>query len=756
MAAPLKDIGVPDLTWWSGQGALSGEPWEFTPDLAWPSSVTTFGRMRHDSQLQAVLSAYNLPILRATWAVDPAGCRDEVVQHVADDLGLPVLGDDTPGPARRRGITWQRHLRKALLHLVFGHMPFELRYREEGGLLRLDHLGERMPWTIAEINLNTDSTIKFVTQNTQRDPIPANRLLWYVTGQEGANWTGHSMLRPAYALWLIKHEVMRVHATSIRRFGMGVPYVEAPAGATAAQVAQARDLAQAMRAGDQSGAGLPAGFKPQLMGLAGSVPDALGFIRYLDQSMAKMVLAGLIELGQTETGSRALGQSFLDLFLLSLQGVADETAETVTSGQDGMPGAVTDLVDQNWGEDEASPRIRCVDVGQSYEVTAESLAALVTAKALIPDEALEAWIRKQWRLPENEGTAPPGALPPPKPPAPGGAGPQGGPGGPPPAPAPPAGPGQLPPTAKRELLTGNPAAARIPGRDVVDLELFETDPGYRAMIEEKYPQSRASGPVLRRALTEREIAAGFDAAGYQAEWQSELDALVAQYRPVTAAQYAALTDQVQAAAEAQNPSLLGQLSAPDSGGAPLIKAAMLAAAVAAVRRMVREAAGQGVTIDPAKARVDEKQIGREADARAALLGSYLAQQAGAKAMQVIGVSPQAAAGDVAAHLDDLRPGALWDHLGAALTTAQNTGRVAALKAAPAAAGRPVYIASEVLDKNTCGPCRDIDGQEFAGLAEAEGAYPAGAYRRCLGQFRCRGTVIATWEGQIAAKRADDD
>jgi hypothetical protein len=735
MAAPTQDVGSPDLLWLSANGQLSQEWWETTADLLWPQSVTTFGRMRHDPQLKAVLNAYCLPLLRATWAVDPAGCRDEVVQHTADDLGLPVLnsGDD-PGPARRRGITWHRHLRKALLFLVFGHMPFELRYREEKGLLRLDHLGERMPWTLAEINLNDDATIKEVVQATQDRPLTADRLLWYVNEQEGANWAGFSVLRPAYAAWLIKHEVWRVHATSIRRFGMGVPYVEGPPGATAAQVAQARELAQAMRAGDQAGAGIPAGFKPMLMGLQGSVPDALAFIEYLDRAMAKMALAQLIELGSTQTGSRALGESFLDLFLLSLQGVADEMAETATSGQDGMPGAVTDLVDQNWGEDEAAPRIRCLDVGENYQVTAEALAALVTAKALVPDKALEAWIREQWRLPENEGTPAPGAAPPPPaptraPPPPGRAGPQGGPGGTPPAPAPPAG-----------TKPGGPVAAPA-----------GPAPGGQATAPGAGKPAASAATPLRRALSAQEVAAGFDAAAYQAEWQGELDALLAQYRTVTAAQYVALADQVQAAAEAQNPAALGQLTAPEGDGAPLIKAAMLAAMVSAARRMTREAAGQGVTIDPAKVRIDEGQIGREAAARAALLGSYLAQQAGTKAMQVVGASPQAAVSEVTAHLDGLGDGALRDHLGAALTAAQNTGRVAALKAAPAAAGRAVYIASEVLDGNTCVPCREIDGTELAGLAEAEAAYPAGAYARCLGQFRCRGTVIATWaQGRAAA------
>jgi predicted ABC-type ATPase len=457
--APTRDIGTPDLVWGQyGTGLLSSDWWETSPDLIWPQSNTTYAKMRHDPQLKAVMQAYTLPIMRATWAVEPAGCRDEVVQLVADDLGLPILGADTePGPARRRGVIWQRHLRIALQNLIYGHMPFELRYRIDStnpGGCHLDHLGERLPHTIANIVLNHDCTIDHITQNSQGSPIPANRLLWYVTEQSGANWAGNSMLRPAYGAWLIKHEMWRVHGTSIRRFGMGVPYVEAPPGATAAQVAQARDMASAMRAGEQSGAGVPQGFRPMLMGLTGSVPDAMEFIRYLDQAMAKMALAGLIELGQTETGSRALGETFLDLFLLSLQAVADEVATTATSGQDGMPGAVVDLVTQNWGEDEAAPRLVCTDVGENYQVTAEALSTLVTAKALTPDAALEDWIRKTWRLPESAGPISPLAKPPPpKPVSPGGNAQPGPPGVSPPASGSPAG---QPPAAVAAAVPAGP------------------------------------------------------------------------------------------------------------------------------------------------------------------------------------------------------------------------------------------------------------------------------------------------------------
>jgi hypothetical protein len=228
VSPPTQDIGrLDDLNY----GLWLGEALEVIPDLIWPKSVETYARMRFDPQLTGVLASYSLPIRRATWALDPAGCRDEVVELVADDLGLPILGSDTePGPARRRGVRWAEHLRLALLSLTYGFMPFERRYAVQDGRARLVNLGERMPHSVSAINLTRDGRVESIAQDVATSrPIPANRLVWYVNDREGSNWAGRSAMRAAYGPWLLKHETWRVHATSIRRFGMGVPSVEAPA-----------------------------------------------------------------------------------------------------------------------------------------------------------------------------------------------------------------------------------------------------------------------------------------------------------------------------------------------------------------------------------------------------------------------------------------------------------------------------------------------------------------------------------------------
>ncbi|MGP3914312.1 phage portal protein family protein [Nonomuraea sp. 10N515B] len=681
-SAPTRDIGHLD----SNYGQWYGDLLEQIPDLTWPLSARTYSVMRHDPQLTAVLAAYSLPIRRATWAVHPAGCRDEVVAMVADDLGLPILGMDAePGPARRRGVRWTDHLRVALLSLVYGFVPFERRYAIVGKQARLVNLGERMPHTIGSIQLAADESVASITQNLAATrPIPANRLVWYVHDREAANWTGRSVLRASYGAWLLKHETWRVHATSIRRFGMGVPSMEAPPGATAAQVAEAQRLASALRVGDQSGVGIPHGYKLNLTGLTGSVPDALGFIHYLDQQMSRSALAGLMDLGDTSNGSRALGDSFLDLFLLSLQSVADELADTATTGQTGMPGIVTDLVDLNWGPDEPAPRIVVQDVGSRQEVTAEALDMLLKSGAIAPDPALEAYVREAWRLPERSQPAP----------------------------------------------TPRPDPAPERG----DQALAASRRGPRAL--------RAATPANGgRTLTGDEAASGMDPQALQQAWQDALDTVLEAWPSIAEDWREQLATQIEAAVDDGDLQALTGLTIDSADAAELLAVAMLELAEVSAEQMMAEAAAQGVPVEEPP--VEEDQLSAVAATVAALLAAGLAGAAAAAALRlaVPGAAGAAVAAEVVAILAALSLRAVRDQVGGALSNAQTSGRFAVLHEAPPAR----YLASEVLDRNTCKPCRDLDGARFEDLEAAEKAYGNGAYIKCLGGVRCRGQVIAIWD-----------
>lgn len=377
-----------------GIGPTFADLQETVADLMWPASVQTYGKMRHDPQIAATLNAYTYPLRSGTWVVDPAGCRDEVVQMVSDDLGLMILGsNDPPGPARRRGIKWHQHLRMALLSLVWGHMPFAQRYDILGGRARLAELSERMPSTITNIDVAASGVLRGITQFGEDRAIPASTLVWYAHEREGAAWQGRSMLRPAYGPWLLKHEMWRVLATSSRRFGTGTPVVHAPPGATPGQIAEATRLSQSIRVGDQGGAGLPEGFRLELVGITGSVPDTLGYVRYLDSQIAQSVLASVLNLDASPNGSRALGETLVGLLEMSWAAVAEEVTDVAT-------GLAVQMVDYNWGENEPAPRIAATEINRP-EATAEAVSQLMAVGALTADPGIDAALRARYRLPQR-------------------------------------------------------------------------------------------------------------------------------------------------------------------------------------------------------------------------------------------------------------------------------------------------------------------------------------------------------------------
>ena len=396
-------------SWWFD---LSDEE---TAELRWPQSLIVYDRMRRqDAQVSSVLRAVTSPIMRTQWRIDGSGCRPEVTQHVAADLGLPVVGqgNDVPALRTRDRFSWNEHLKMALLMLPFGHMAFEQVYRiDDAGMVHLRKLGPRMPRTISKINVARDGGLVSIEQYGTGDTLstttlPVTRLVMYVLDKEGGNWFGTSILRPAYKNWLIKDRLLRTQAQTIERNGMGIPVYTGATGET--DLSDGLEIATAVRAGDNSGAAIPGApkgttgvaAKLELMGVTGTLPDADKPIRYHDEQIARAVLAHFLNLG-TQTGSWALGSTFADFFTLSLQAVAEEVRETASQH------IIEDLVDLNWGPTEPAPRLVFDEIGSRRDATAEAIKVLVDAGVLQTDDDLEQFVRTTYGLPTRNPSTPP-------------------------------------------------------------------------------------------------------------------------------------------------------------------------------------------------------------------------------------------------------------------------------------------------------------------------------------------------------------
>jgi hypothetical protein len=408
--APVKEIGYAqavNYNWW-----LYEE--ETTPELAGRSrSRDVYDAMRRtDSQVASVLRAVNLPVRRTPWRIDPAGARARVVKFVADDLGLPIVGKGVQKPpprVTRDKFSWSEHLRLALLELVRAHVlragvprrrtaPPRTCASSRRGCRRRSSGSTSHP-TAGSISIKQWWT----KTDTVPQAIPVNRLVAYVHDREGGNWLGQSILRPAYKNWLIKDRLLRVQAQTIERNGMGIPLYKA--AETETDLSAGLGMATSWRAGEAAGSAVPFGADLVLRGVEGTLPDADPAIRYHDEQIARAVLAHFLNLG-TQTGSWALGATFADFFVFSLQTLAQQIADVTTQH------VIEDLVDINFGENEPAPKLVFDEIGSQQAATAQALKLLVDAGVIHPDQILEETSRQQYGLPPADpatATEPPGA-----------------------------------------------------------------------------------------------------------------------------------------------------------------------------------------------------------------------------------------------------------------------------------------------------------------------------------------------------------
>lgn len=398
------------LTGW----AVQYDQFEQNAELLWPNSIRIFTRMgREDGRLASVLQAMTLPVRRTAWRIDPNGARDEVVELVATDLGLTIVGADEnlPTPRMKGRFSWSSHLRQALTYLQFGHSIFETIYRLDGGRVRLERLSPRPQSSIAYWSVARNGDLMSIEQwpaglfvgpgisvqaatSTGGGVIPGDRLVVYVRDPDPGVWTGASILRPAYKHWIAKDELMRIEIAAARRHGIGVPVAYTPPqlDSDPDQIAEYQKIASAFRGGSSAGAAFPSEARFEILSPSGTPMDPRRAIEYHDHQMAIASLAHFLNL-DGKGGSYALASVQADTFVQSVSVVADTIRDTMQAA------VVEPLVDWNFGADEPAPRIVFDEIGSRQDATAAALQMLVNAGLLTPDQRLESFVRSASGLP---------------------------------------------------------------------------------------------------------------------------------------------------------------------------------------------------------------------------------------------------------------------------------------------------------------------------------------------------------------------
>lgn len=787
------NAGLPGAMFGTADGSYFLDSREYAADLRWTGaysgSTLVYSRMETDTQLTGLMIVNTLPVRRFRWEFDPNGARPTVVNHVADNHGLPIRGNEET-TRRRSGFKHDRHMAYAFRALVFGHYHFEELYEyREDGLLHLSKLGTRPPTTIQNFIVDDHGELEAIeqvpalrgslaslAQGFQATPIPETALLSYVwnPGDDG-DVVGRSMLRSSYRSWLAKDALIRIDVVKNERNGMGMPWFEVDPAASPEQIEALAAIARSVRAGEDGGAAGPG--KLSLVGTTGQTPDTIGSIRYHDQQMSRTFSAMWMDLGSSETGARALGETLMEATLEAQGAIAEWYAECLQAQIDRE-------VLYNWGPDEQAPLITFTRL-ETAELALKELVLGVEKGLIEVDPELRAAVEERWKVPgqkaaaqreleqreaedqaaEAEGRDPRLPAPPPALPAPSGEGDGGSP---------------------AEGVEARKRADTAPARTALARRLLEVLPpegatwpalcrlagtdrrngtarrARAALLAEgaivdaggtlRHPADLArltlpTGRELRREVADFERTAGVDFASLEQTYVTARQTLVDAIRGAQEPQIAELAAAAEAAA-----GDAGALASIDAApiDPDLIAGFLRATAAAGVESARLEHANQIGSAEPLAAaggdglevneRDLEARVRGEAEARSATLVNGLSLSAQRRAGSLAALEAAEAGTAVREHLEGLTGAYVEGEAGGATQAAFNYGRFAYFREAPF---KTLY-SSELLDANTCSPCASVDGTEYLTLGDAERDYPGGGYDSCAGGDRCRGTIVAIY------------
>ena len=324
----FRELGATSMTY-GILGRLAVQ--EYNPDLTPPNGYRIYDRMRwSDPKLAGVLNAMDLPLLHANWQIHSAHPGDPRADQIKEFVSHCLF--------QNMDRTWRETLHEILTYEAYGMSCFERCWKYEDGNIRIKRLGWLPPKTIIEIWVRDRMcyAVKQMTLEKGYVEIPGYKLLWFVNQKEGDNYRGVPMLRSMYKPWYNKERAEILLLILAERMG-GFLKFQVPVGATQQDIDQANSIGANFSANEQMYIMLPPNWEAVIEAASGyTLKDLLDFINYCNEEMSNAVVAEVLDLGRTQTGSRALGRTLGDMFMDSIQARATYICEVFNNHSSGI------------------------------------------------------------------------------------------------------------------------------------------------------------------------------------------------------------------------------------------------------------------------------------------------------------------------------------------------------------------------------------------------------------------------------------
>lgn len=361
---------------------------ERVPELRDKQGIRTYYDMkRADGTIRGALRLLKTPVMAARWYVEPASdspLDQNIAKFVCDNLI----------DCKWMNVPWHRILEDALLMCEFGYMPLEKVYGQNSdGKIVLKKLAPRHPLDIQEWEYDShggpNGIVMESTEANGWNPIfiPIEKLVVFVLEQEAGDMRGISILRSAYKHYYYKDTLYKIDAIQKERHGIGIPIIKLPLGYSPTDKALAEDLGRNLRTNERAHITVPANWEVEFAELKGQPVDCLPSIQHHNDQIMANILAPFYRDPNAK-------EDAMNMFYKGTRYIASTIADTFNRY------VVKQLVDFNFSRGQY-PIIRARRIGENEDLRTWSFAFrnLVGTGAIIPDDPLENFLRRELDLP---------------------------------------------------------------------------------------------------------------------------------------------------------------------------------------------------------------------------------------------------------------------------------------------------------------------------------------------------------------------
>lgn len=409
----------------TGSGHIFYE--EFLTQLQGVKGVHAYSEMAdNDATVGGILFAIEMLMRQCEFHIEPSG-------NTAKDKECAEFVESCMHDMER---TWTDTLSEFLSFLTYGWSYHEIVYKRrtgntgapvsnskhEDGLIGWRKLPIRaqdsfFAWEYKDGTDDLTGMTQMPSPTFERITIPIEKALHFRTRSRKDNPEGRSILRTAYRAYYFKKRIEEIEGYGIERDLAGFPVLYAPPDMDiwsddpdmVAALAQAEMLVSSVRRDAREGLVLPGGengWKFELV-TSGSRRqfDTNAIIERYDKRIATSVLADFIMLGQQQVGSFALADSKTKIFALAIGSYLDVICEVFNNQ------AIPRLININGDHFEGITDYPKMVHGDIEEVDLAQFTTFITGMVgnglIVPDDELEAEIRRIGHLPEKVDTGEP-------------------------------------------------------------------------------------------------------------------------------------------------------------------------------------------------------------------------------------------------------------------------------------------------------------------------------------------------------------